>query len=62
MKRYQYSTIALCVLLATGCVARSELPEQNVTVPGQWQTGQTQSETQAISQWWTSFGDPQLNQ
>lgn len=62
MKRYQYSTIALCVLLATGCVARSELPEQNVTVPEQWQTGQTQSETQAISQWWTSFGDPQLNQ
>ncbi|ELV8694608.1 efflux transporter outer membrane subunit [Vibrio fluvialis] len=62
MKRYQYSTIALCVLLATGCVARTELPEQNVTVPEQWQTGQTQSETQAISQWWTSFGDPQLNQ
>ncbi|MBY7908318.1 efflux transporter outer membrane subunit [Vibrio fluvialis] len=62
MKRYQYSTIALCVLLATGCVARSELPEQNVTVPEQWQTGQTQNETQAISQWWTSFGDPQLNQ
>ncbi|ELS8946519.1 efflux transporter outer membrane subunit [Vibrio fluvialis] len=62
MKRYQYSTIALCVLLATGCVARSELPEQNVSVPEQWQTGQTQSETQAISQWWTSFGDPQLNQ
>ncbi|EKO3404074.1 TolC family protein [Vibrio fluvialis] len=62
MKRYQYSTIALCVLLATGCVARSELPEQNVTVPEQWQTGQTQSETQAISQWWTSFSDPQLNQ
>ncbi|WP_172567064.1 efflux transporter outer membrane subunit [Vibrio fluvialis] len=62
MKCYQYSTIALCVLLATGCVARSELPEQNVTVPEQWQTGQTQSETQAISQWWTSFGDPQLNQ
>ncbi|EKO3951718.1 efflux transporter outer membrane subunit [Vibrio fluvialis] len=62
MKRYQYSTIALCVLLATGCVARSELPEQDVTVPEQWQTGQTQSETQAISQWWTSFGDPQLNQ
>ncbi|EPI8559058.1 efflux transporter outer membrane subunit [Vibrio fluvialis] len=62
MKRYQYSTIALCVLLATGCVARSELPEQNVTVPEQWQTGQTQSETQAISQWWTSFGDPKLNQ
>ncbi|MCG6415567.1 efflux transporter outer membrane subunit [Vibrio fluvialis] len=62
MKRYQYSTIALCVLLATGCVARSELPEQNVTVPEQWQTGQTQSEPQAISQWWTSFGDPQLNQ
>ncbi|MBL4281149.1 efflux transporter outer membrane subunit [Vibrio fluvialis] len=62
MKRYQYSTIALCVLLASGCVARSELPEQNVTVPEQWQTGQTQSETQAISQWWTSFGDPQLNQ
>ncbi|MBY8035230.1 efflux transporter outer membrane subunit [Vibrio fluvialis] len=62
MKRYQYSTIALCMLLATGCVARSELPEQNVTVPEQWQTGQTQSETQAISQWWTSFGDPQLNQ
>ncbi|MBY7764576.1 efflux transporter outer membrane subunit [Vibrio fluvialis] len=62
MKRYQYSTIALCVLLATGCVARSELPEQNVTVPEQWQTGQTQSETQAISQWWTSFGDPQFNQ
>lgn len=62
MKRYHYSTIALCVLLATGCVARSELPEQNVTVPEQWQTGQTQSETQAISQWWTSFGDPQLNQ
>ncbi|ELI1811802.1 efflux transporter outer membrane subunit [Vibrio fluvialis] len=62
MKRYQYSTIALCVLLTTGCVARSELPEQNVTVPEQWQTGQTQSETQAISQWWTSFGDPQLNQ
>ncbi|MCG6402883.1 efflux transporter outer membrane subunit [Vibrio fluvialis] len=62
MKRYQYSTIALCVLLATGCVARSELPEQNVTVPEQWQTGQTQSETQAISQWWTSFGDLQLNQ
>ncbi|EKO3426199.1 efflux transporter outer membrane subunit [Vibrio fluvialis] len=62
MKRYQYSTIALCVLLATGCVARSELPEQNVTVPEQWQTGQTQSETQAISQWWTSFDDPQLNQ
>ncbi|ELI5732210.1 efflux transporter outer membrane subunit [Vibrio fluvialis] len=62
MKRYQYSTIALCVLLATGCVARSELPEQNVTVPEQWQTGQTQSETQAISHWWTSFGDPQLNQ
>ncbi|MCG6342996.1 efflux transporter outer membrane subunit [Vibrio fluvialis] len=62
MKLYQYSTIALCVLLATGCVARSELPEQNVTVPEQWQTGQTQSETQAISQWWTSFGDPQLNQ
>ncbi|MBY7789172.1 efflux transporter outer membrane subunit [Vibrio fluvialis] len=62
MKRYQYSTIALCVLLATGCVARSELPEQNVTVPEQWQTSQTQSETQAISQWWTSFGDPQLNQ
>ncbi|MCG6409901.1 TolC family protein [Vibrio fluvialis] len=62
MKRYQYSTIALCVLLATGCVARSELPEQNVTVPEQLQTGQTQSETQAISQWWTSFGDPQLNQ
>ncbi|EPP26014.1 RND efflux system, outer membrane lipoprotein CmeC [Vibrio fluvialis I21563] len=62
MKRYQYSTIALCVLLATGCVARSELPQQNVTVPEQWQTGQTQSETQAISQWWTSFGDPQLNQ
>ncbi|MDT8868575.1 efflux transporter outer membrane subunit [Vibrio fluvialis] len=62
MKRYQYSTIALCVLLATGCVARSELPEQNVTVPEQWQTSQIQSETQAISQWWTSFGDPQLNQ
>ncbi|MDE5177270.1 efflux transporter outer membrane subunit [Vibrio fluvialis] len=62
MKRYQHSTIALCVLLATGCVARSELPEQNVTVPEQWQTGRTQSETQAISQWWTSFGDPQLNQ
>ncbi|MBY7972813.1 efflux transporter outer membrane subunit [Vibrio fluvialis] len=62
MKRYQYSTIALCVLLATGCVAHSELPEQNVTVPEQWQTGQTQSKTQAISQWWTSFGDPQLNQ
>uniref|UniRef100_UPI0018F0E28D TolC family protein n=1 Tax=Vibrio cholerae TaxID=666 RepID=UPI0018F0E28D len=62
MKYYQYSIIGLCVLLATGCVARSELPEQKLSVPEQWQTSQAQSETQAISQWWTSFGDPQLNQ
>ncbi|MCG6282409.1 TolC family protein, partial [Vibrio diabolicus] len=61
MKRYQYSTIALCVLLATGCVARSELPEQQLDVPAQWQNGQSQPQEQAISHWWTSFGDPQLD-
>ncbi|MCF7360523.1 RND transporter [Vibrio diazotrophicus] len=71
LRRYKYSTLALCVVLATGCVTRSEFPEPEVQVPQSWQsTKQTSSEhvstnenaTPVINRWWTSFNDEQLNQ
>lgn len=71
LRRYKYSTLALCVVLATGCVTRSEFPEPEVQVPQSWQsTKQASSEqvstnenaTPVINRWWTSFNDEQLNQ
>ena len=71
LRRYKYSTLALCVVLATGCVTRSEFPEPEVQVPQSWQsTKQASSETAStnenatpvINRWWTSFNDEQLNQ
>lgn len=71
LRRYKYSTLALCVVLATGCVTRSEFPEPEVQVPQSWQsTKQTSSKqfstnensTPVINRWWTSFNDEQLNQ
>lgn len=71
LRRYKYSTLALCVVLATGCVSRSEFPEPEVQVPQSWQsTKQASSETAStnenstpvINRWWTSFNDEQLNQ
>lgn len=71
LRRYKYSTLALCVVLATGCVSRSEFPEPEVQVPQSWQsTKQVSSEqvstnensTPVINRWWTSFNDEQLNQ
>ncbi|CAM3012456.1 efflux transporter outer membrane subunit [Vibrio diazotrophicus] len=71
LRRYKYSTLALCVVLATGCVTRSEFPEPEVQVPQSWQsTKQASSEqvstnenaTPVINRWWTSFYDEQLNQ
>ncbi|MGY2573835.1 efflux transporter outer membrane subunit [Vibrio sp. C8] len=71
LRRYKYSTLALCVVLATGCVTRSEFPEPELQVPQSWQsTKQTSSEqastsenaTPVINRWWTSFNDEQLNQ
>lgn len=71
LRQYKYSTLALCVVLATGCVSRSEFPEPEVQVPQSWQsTKQVSSETAStnenatpvINRWWTSFNDEQLNQ
>ncbi|MCZ4371243.1 efflux transporter outer membrane subunit [Vibrio diazotrophicus] len=71
LRRHKYSTLALCVVLATGCVTRSEFPEPEVQVPQSWQSAkQTSSETAStnenatpvINRWWTSFNDEQLNQ
>ena len=71
LRQYKYSTLALCVVLATGCVTRSEFPEPEVQVPQSWQsTKQASSETAStnenstpvINRWWTSFNDEQLNQ
>lgn len=74
LRRYKYSTLALCVVLATGCVTRSEFPEPEVQVPQTWQSSQQVTSNQssselssenaspAISHWWTSFNDEQLNQ
>jgi len=61
MRSYQISTLALCVMLATGCVTRSELEPQDVRVPDNWQSSQSESSSAAIEQWWKSFNDPQLN-
>lgn len=61
MRSYQISTLALCVMLATGCVTRSELDPQDVRVPDNWQSSQSESSSAAIEQWWKSFNDPQLN-
>lgn len=61
MRSYQISTLALCVMLATGCVTRSELEPQDVRVPDSWQSSQSESSSAAIEQWWKSFNDPQLN-
>ncbi|WGY47056.1 efflux transporter outer membrane subunit [Vibrio sp. ABG19] len=61
MRSYQISTLALCVMLATGCVTRSELEPQDVQVPDNWQSSQSESSSAAIEQWWKSFNDPQLN-
>ncbi|MFV0448796.1 MAG: efflux transporter outer membrane subunit [Vibrio sp.] len=38
LRRYKYSTLALCVVLATGCVTRSEFPEPELQVPQTWQS------------------------
>ncbi|QXO18648.1 efflux transporter outer membrane subunit [Vibrio ostreae] len=61
MRSYQISTLALCVMLATGCVTRSELEPQDVQVPDNWQSSQSESSSATIEQWWKSFNDPQLN-
>lgn len=61
MRSYQISTLALCVMLATGCVSRSELEPQDVQVPDNWQSSQSESSSATIEQWWKSFNDPQLN-
>lgn len=61
MRSYQISTLALCAMLATGCVTRSELDPQDVRVPDNWQSSQSESSSAAIEQWWKSFNDPQLN-
>lgn len=61
MRCYQMTTLALCVMLATGCANRSELEPQNVQVPDSWQSGQSEASAQSISQWWKNFQDPTLN-
>jgi len=62
LRLYKYSTIALCVILASGCVSRSEFPEPEVQVPETWQSSSQKETSPVISRWWTNFNDEQLNQ
>ncbi len=60
--KHKYSTLALCVLLSTGCVTRSEFPEPEVQMPETWQSSTQQESSPLISRWWENFHDETLNQ
>ncbi len=62
LRKFKYSTVALCVLLTAGCVTRSEFPEPEIQVPEAWQSTEQQQSSPVIQEWWKSFNDEQLNQ
>ena len=58
-RQYNYAIVALGLVLS-GCVARSELPQQQVQIPQTWQNNQRNSAAEPLSKWWENFHDQQL--